>query len=100
MSDQSARDGYVKVGLTDNEGKMTETVWAVTVGPNRFRLDNVPWFAYGISLGDVVEGAEYAPDTHAQVADYLVASGVTWEYANPTWDDLLAPPGPRDVSRR
>ena len=51
---------YVKVRLTD--GGMAETLWAVRVGGDRFRLDNSPWFAYGVSVGDVVEAREYAPD--------------------------------------
>jgi hypothetical protein len=152
MSDRSSASDFVKVRLTDAEGRMTETVWATRVGPDRFKVDNVPWLAYRVSLGDIVQGTEYAPDmyefvrvvepsgnrairlvlgdaTHAKtpagkaildglielgcgyeganpryigvtvppavdlasVADYLVAAGVTWEYANPTWDDLFAP---------
>ena len=32
-----------------------ETVWAEPLGENRYRLDNTPWFAYGVSWKDVVE---------------------------------------------
>jgi uncharacterized protein DUF4265 len=32
-----------------------EWIWATQVGPDRYRLDNVPFYARGISCGDVVE---------------------------------------------
>ena len=32
-----------------------ETLWAVDLGDGRYRLDNVPFFAVGVSLGDIVE---------------------------------------------
>jgi hypothetical protein len=34
-----------------------ETVWALPVGDDRYRLKNSPWYAYGASFDDVV----YAP---------------------------------------
>jgi hypothetical protein len=60
-TDTEARAGFVKVRLTDLEGTNTETLWAVSVAPGRFRLDNLPFFAYRVSVGDLVEGTEYAP---------------------------------------
>ena len=50
---------YVKIGIRDETGQV-ETLWAIPVGDNLFRLDNVPFFAYRISDGDIVEAA---PDT-------------------------------------
>lgn len=35
----------------------TETVWAEPVGGDIYRLDNIPYFAYGLSLGDHVRAA-------------------------------------------
>lgn len=35
-------------------GSATETLWAKKVGPELFRLDNSPFFAFGISYQDVV----------------------------------------------
>lgn len=32
-----------------------ETPWAKRVGPNLYELDNLLWYAYGISCGDVLE---------------------------------------------
>ena len=34
--------------------KYTETLWAEPLGRNRYRLDNCPFFAYGVSCGDIV----------------------------------------------
>ncbi len=36
----------------------TETVWAEPVGGDRFRLDNVPFYAYGVSYDDTVVATE------------------------------------------
>ena len=58
---EPADEGYVKIRMSDDTGEHVETLWAITVGPGRFRIDNIPWFAYRVSLGDIVEGAEYAP---------------------------------------
>jgi hypothetical protein len=46
----------VKVLLTGPDGEV-ETLWAITRADHRYELDNLPWFAYGVSVGDVVEAA-------------------------------------------
>jgi hypothetical protein len=51
----------VKVALRGPDDGEVEHLWAEALGDGLFRLDNLPWFAYGIS------------------AD----AGVEWEYANP-----------------
>ncbi len=38
-------------------GNATERVWAEEVGSDRFRLRNSPFFAFGLSLDDVVFGS-------------------------------------------
>ena len=48
------REGWVKLILRGPGGEV-ETPWAERVGDRRFRLDNLPWFAYGVSDDDVVE---------------------------------------------
>jgi hypothetical protein len=50
MSDEP----MAKIAFTDEDGRV-ETLWAVHVGPDRYRLDNSPWYQYGVSYGDVVE---------------------------------------------
>jgi hypothetical protein len=43
----------VKVA-TPVDGGATETLWAIDEGKGRYRLDNLPYLAFGLSLGDVV----------------------------------------------
>jgi hypothetical protein len=47
--------GFVKIRLSGPDGQI-ETPWAQRVG-DCFRIDNLPWLAYGISDDDIVEGA-------------------------------------------
>jgi len=44
----------VKVVLTtvSDESEYIETPWAIPVGPSSYELDNLPFYAYGLSLGD------------------------------------------------
>jgi hypothetical protein len=44
----------VKVAFRDDDGDV-ETLWAFDLGENRYRLDNTPWFQYGVSYNDVIE---------------------------------------------
>jgi hypothetical protein len=46
-------EGYVKIRLNGPDGEI-ETPWAEPVG-SFFRLDNLPWLAFGISDDDIVE---------------------------------------------
>jgi hypothetical protein len=43
-----------KVALIDEDGDI-ETLWAMPLGGELYRLDNSPFFAYGVSWLDVVE---------------------------------------------
>ena len=41
--------------ITEDDGSAeVETLWAFALGADRYRLDNCPFYAYGVSLGDVV----------------------------------------------
>jgi len=51
----------VKVELRGEDGEV-ETLWAFDLGNGRYKLDNTPWYAYGVSTGDVIEAA---PEDHA-----------------------------------
>ena len=44
----------VKVGIRDENGKV-ETLWATPVNQNLYRLENSPFYAYGISWLDTVK---------------------------------------------
>ena len=145
--DMPDNEHMVKVLLQD--GKDVETLWAVHLHENLYRLDNSPFFAYRVSWEDIVEaepnadgvlcfsrvavksgnrtlraitkgyqttseearpfldgiielGCTYEglqprlisitvpPEIELEtVADYLIESGHNWEYADPTYDDLL-----------
>ena len=52
-----ANERLVKIVLRHEEGDdvHVETPWAKQVGDNLYELDNLPWYAYGVSCGDVVE---------------------------------------------
>lgn len=101
-------------------GENIETLWADPVGPGLYRLDNTPFWAYGISWRDVVE-AEPDPDgrlrcvrvveksghrtvrlvfqpgidespAHRAIVDTLVAMGCGFEGCNPRYIAIDMPP--------
>ncbi len=47
-------DGMAKVRLSNADGDV-ETLWASPLGNDLYRLENSPWYAYGVSWQDVVE---------------------------------------------
>ena len=64
----------VKVRLHGSNGEI-ETPWAERVDANLFRLDNLPWFAYGVSDDDVVEGAVTDADGVFEFVRVVIPSG-------------------------
>lgn len=48
----------IKFALKASEGPRAESINATLVSPGRYRLENIPFYARGVSLGDVVEGKE------------------------------------------
>jgi hypothetical protein len=96
-----------------------ETPWAVTLGSNLYRLSNVPFYAYGVSLDDIVEAAVGPDDPRPhfsrvveksgnrtvrvvaddgtsavaqEVLDSLARLGCDWEGATPTYICINIPP--------
>jgi len=59
-------DGYPPVQI--------ESVWATPVGGNLFRLENVPFFAKGVSFKDEVSTSE-GPDGKRWYEDVVEPSG-------------------------
>lgn len=57
-----ADQGFVKIEMRDADG-FVETAWAQRTHLDRdeFRLDNNPFYAYGVSADDIVEGERIAP---------------------------------------
>ena len=62
----------VKVLLQEEEH--VETLWADPVGPDLYRLDNSPFWAYGVSWHDVVE-AHPDPDGMLRMTRVVEKSG-------------------------
>lgn len=52
-----------KVSLRGPNGEV-ETLWAVPLGDNRYRLENTPWYAHSVSYQDIVEAL---PDADGQL---------------------------------
>ncbi len=137
-----ANEPSAKVALLGDEGQI-ETLWAFDLGHGHYRLDNTPWYAFGISWQDVVEahpdeagqlhfvkvvsksgnrtirvmseveftdewlkrllslgvtyeganrryfGINIPPDVDLDaISSFLVQEGVTWEYADPTYEEV------------
>jgi hypothetical protein len=109
----------VKVLLQDEE--YVETLWAEPVGPDLYRLDNSPFWAYGVSWLDVVEahpdpdgmlrmtrvveksghrtvrviltrGVDESPEAQA-VMDGVLALGASYEGMNSKYLSVDIPPG-------
>lgn len=108
--------------VPDDEGGATvETLWAVPLGGDRYKLDNSPFYAYGVSWQDTVfapidpqEGLPtfhsvisksgnrtvriimdppVAPGNHSDhVLQGLVALGCSYEGANPKYLSVNIPP--------
>jgi hypothetical protein len=63
-------DPTAKIALRGPDGEI-ETLWASDLGCGHYRLDNTPWYAYGISWQDVVEAR---PDEQGQLQFVKVVS--------------------------
>ena len=60
-------NNYVKLILSGPDGQI-ETPWAEHVSDNLFRLDNMPFYAYGVSADDIVEAR---PTEHEGVVQFI-----------------------------
>jgi hypothetical protein len=66
MKEDEAPGGYVRLLVSlerdpGAEGLEEEWLWAEPLGSGRFRLESSPFFAYGLSHGDVVRASEEEP---------------------------------------
>lgn len=85
---RSDSDDMVKVEfrMTDEDGETdVETLWATPMGKDLYRLENSPWFAYGVSFLDIVR---------AKAADegFPVFEAVAEKSGNRTVRIILDPP--------
>jgi len=104
-----------KIALRGDDGEI-ETVWAYDLGNGQFKLDNTPWYAYGVSWHDIVEAepdeagllcftrisAKSGNRTIRVLSDVpftdqwlakLLAVGVSYEGANRKYIGVNIPPG-------
>ncbi len=62
MKENEAPDGYVRLLVPlesdpGSDGPEDEWLWAEPLGAGRYRVESTPFFAYGVSYGDVVRAA-------------------------------------------
>ena len=89
--------GMVKVRFLNPSGPATETLWAIPVEPNLYRLDNSPFFAYGVSWQDTVE-ARVGSDNVLEFVRCSKKSGnrtlrvifQDYKFADPETEEVLA----------
>jgi Domain of unknown function (DUF4265) len=86
MSDRNqSEDGLTRIVFeleeSDWHDHSTESVWATAVGHDRYRIQNVPFYAYGVSYDDVV----IAKASHGQ----LVFQGVSQRGGHSTYRVIL-----------
>jgi hypothetical protein len=72
--DLKASGEVVKVHLQGSDVGDSETLWASPLGGGLYRLENSPFFAYGVSWQDVIE-AHAAPDGLLEFARCVRKSG-------------------------
>jgi len=65
----------VHVDLPHHWATGGESMWARALGDDRYRLENVPFFAYDLNLHDVVEARSAAPDQKPSVLRVVERSG-------------------------
>lgn len=63
MTENETPGGYVRLLVSlereaEAEGPEEEWLWAEPLGSERFRVESTPFFAYGLSHGDVVRGGQ------------------------------------------
>ena len=104
----------VKIAFRDDEGDV-ETLWAFDLGEGRYKLDNTPWFQYGISTQDIVSASpeqdgmlffvsilaksgyrtlRVQSEEHIDPSflEQLIAAGCSYEGANPKFIAIDVPP--------
>ena len=67
----------VHVDLPNHWAVGGESMWARELGANRYRIENVPFYAYDLNFYDVVEARALAPDEKPSVLRVVERSGHT-----------------------
>jgi hypothetical protein len=76
MNSETAEEPNAKilfrVESDDDDSTYVETLWAYNLGDDMFRLDNFPYYAYGVSWHDVVY-APHDPDEQRATFKHVVS---------------------------
>lgn len=65
----------VHVDLPHHWATGGEAMWAIDLGDHRYRIENVPFYAYDLNLYDIVEARATRPDLKPSVLRVLERSG-------------------------
>ncbi len=65
----------VHIDLPDHWATGGESLWAEDLGGDRYRLKNVPFYAYDLNFHDIVEARASRPDLKPSVLRVLERSG-------------------------
>src|SRR5215471_20402845 len=74
MSDSPALT-KVHIDLPNHWSTGGESLWARFLGGDFYELRSVPFYAYGLSFGDVVEAKAAEPDLKPEVLRVITAGG-------------------------
>ena len=73
MDDESLTK--IHVDLPNHWATGGESLWALRLGGDRYQVENVPFYAYGLNFRDVVEAKAAAPDLKPSVLRVVERSG-------------------------
>lgn len=65
----------VHIALPHHWAADGESLWATPLGANRYRIENVPFFAYDLNYHDVVEAVASSPELKPSVLRVVERSG-------------------------
>lgn len=65
----------VRVDLPNHWAVGGESLWAIPLGEDKYRIENVPFFAYGINYQDVVYAIADSPELKPEIKRVVETSG-------------------------
>jgi hypothetical protein len=79
MTEDQGPGGYIRLRVCldrdGSEGPEDEWLWAEPLGSGRFRLESTPFYAYGLSHGDLVRAGEDREGAMPRLAEVERKSG-------------------------
>lgn len=75
MTSDTAELEKVHIDLPNHWATGGESLWALPLGGNRYEIRNVPFYAYGLNFGDVVEATSDRSDLKPEVRRVVARSG-------------------------